>query len=547
MDALKAQLLRIQDQLGNLSASQKMLTASLVVIMVMTIGWWARYAGTAEMEPVLDQALSANDIGQIKARLDARGITARIVGDRVLVPSDRKFEAMADLAYNNSLPSNTSTAWDTMTKQMSLWDSSSKSAEIYLQMKQRVLSEMITAHFPGVVKADVLINAVSERRIGNPILPGASVMITTRGQEQNVRKLVTAAAATIASAVPGLARSRVTVVVDGITRPTVDADPDMGGDQFEQKRELERDKAETLRMMLPPNSLVAVSVELDMTRRRDQQVKYDPKDSIIKDTVNESQTTESVQPQQSASEPGVASNVGIAIQSGPAANNATNTSEKTRQETTILAGQTTSTIETPAGNKPQVVSAAIGIPRSYFVKILKGDGPDAKEPDDKAIQALATTELEKFKTRAQNAIGMKAAEAAEAISVDMYYDTNGPMLASVSQASAAGGLGAMVGGHAREMALGALAIISLFMVSMIVKKGTPSMPIPVPVAPKETPRLDAGEDIAGIVGDGDAMLDGMELDENAVKAQQMVEQVSTMVKENPDAAANLVKRWLNHS
>jgi flagellar biosynthesis/type III secretory pathway M-ring protein FliF/YscJ len=39
----------------------------------------------------------------------------------------------------------------------------------------------------------------------------------------------------------------------------------------------------------------------------------------------------------------------------------------------------------------------------------------------------------------------------------------------------------------------------------------------------------------------------MEMDEDAVKAQQMVEQVKTMVKENPDAAANLVKRWLNHA
>ena len=37
MDALKAQLLRIQQQLSGLSASQKMLTASLVAIMVLTI------------------------------------------------------------------------------------------------------------------------------------------------------------------------------------------------------------------------------------------------------------------------------------------------------------------------------------------------------------------------------------------------------------------------------------------------------------------------------------------------------------------------------
>ena len=64
---------------------------------------------------------------------------------------------------------------------------------------------------------------------------------------------------------------------------------------------------------------------------------------------------------------------------------------------------------------------------------------------------------------------------------------------------------------------------------------------------EETPRSAPPKTSPGIVGDGNATLDGMELDDDAIKAQQMVEQVSTMVKENPDAAANLVKRWLNRS
>jgi flagellar biosynthesis/type III secretory pathway M-ring protein FliF/YscJ len=41
------------------------------------------------------------------------------------------------------------------------------------------------------------------------------------------------------------------------------------------------------------------------------------------------------------------------------------------------------------------------------------------------------------------------------------------------------------------------------------------------------------------------MLSGMELDEDAVQTQQMLDQVSTMVKDNPEAAASLVKRWLH--
>ena len=64
MDLLKSQLDRIQRQLAGLTASQKMLTAALVAIMVMTLIWWGRYAGEAEMEPVLDQAFSQDDIGR---------------------------------------------------------------------------------------------------------------------------------------------------------------------------------------------------------------------------------------------------------------------------------------------------------------------------------------------------------------------------------------------------------------------------------------------------------------------------------------------------
>ena len=37
----------------------------------------------------------------------------------------------------------------------------------------------------------------------------------------------------------------------------------------------------------------------------------------------------------------------------------------------------------------------------------------------------------------------------------------------------------------------------------------------------------------------------MELDEETVKAQQTMDQVQQMVQSNPDAAASLVKKWMN--
>ena len=66
MDFVKNQIQRIQQQLAGLTASQRMLTAALVVIMVMTLLYWGRTAGTAEMTPLLEQSFTQNDLGAIQ-------------------------------------------------------------------------------------------------------------------------------------------------------------------------------------------------------------------------------------------------------------------------------------------------------------------------------------------------------------------------------------------------------------------------------------------------------------------------------------------------
>src|SRR4051794_13058109 len=112
MDTLKVQLAKIQEQLGALSASQKMLAFSLLAVMVLTLMFWSRYAGTADMEPVLDQSLSSDEIGKIQGELRAMHVEYKVVGDRVLVPADQKLEALAGLSYAQAVPQNTRSAYD---------------------------------------------------------------------------------------------------------------------------------------------------------------------------------------------------------------------------------------------------------------------------------------------------------------------------------------------------------------------------------------------------------------------------------------------------
>jgi flagellar biosynthesis/type III secretory pathway M-ring protein FliF/YscJ len=128
----------------------------------------------------------------------------------------------------------------------------------------------------------------------------------------------------------------------------------------------------------------------------------------------------------------------------------------------------------------------------------------------------------------------------------MYDDSPSPLLAAAS-AAPPGMITQSLGSYGKEIAIGALALVSLFMVSTMVRRGSPAPVLAQAVAPRETPHLDGIPEVAGIVGNTSQLLDGMELDEDAVRTQQMLDQVQTMVGENPDAAANLVKRWLNRT
>src|SRR3954467_15225443 len=104
MDFPKAQAQKIKEQLAGLPPSQRMLAGSLAVIMVMSLLWWSRYAGTSEMEDVLGQDFAAEDIARVTAQIASRGIQYKVNGNRVQVASDRKFEVLALLSYEQLLP-----------------------------------------------------------------------------------------------------------------------------------------------------------------------------------------------------------------------------------------------------------------------------------------------------------------------------------------------------------------------------------------------------------------------------------------------------------
>lgn len=549
MDLFKAQIDRIQKQLAGLTASQKMLTATLVAIMVMTLVWWGRYAGEAEMEPVLDQSFTQDDIARVTTELTAHGIRYSVSGDRILVSADRKIEALAALSYSHALPRNNTVGFDEMITKMSPWDPVDKSQMMFNRAKEITLAQIIR-NFPQVTGAEVMIDPRSERHIEGAIEPTATITLAT-ADTSGGQKLVDAAADVVQGAVSGLSRAKIKVVVNGAPARLHDPDSEdsisaAGNDQIElmQKNELRLSTKIKDNFAYISGLMVSVTVKLNTTAAVEHTTQIDPKGVVQKEISSDTETNESNSGAPSGGEPGVGSNVAVSIAgSAPAGGSGSTTSQersnvkfenfvsKTDKSSKILPGDCT------------VIGATVRVPTSYFAMIFEHENGTTKEPTLKELLPLIDEELPKIRTDVLKCTGLQSDKD---VSVEPYPDYTPVTNTAVAQVSPLSL--SSIGGHSKEIALGGLAVMSLFMVSMMVRKGS-VVPALAPAAPiaGPAPTLMNGEAVAGEAAEGGAMLDGMELDEEAVRSQQMLEQVSTMVKENPDAAATLVKRWLNRT
>lgn len=553
MDAIKAQLLRIQQQLAGLSASQKMLTGSLVVIMIMTMFYWSRYAGTAEMDVLLDQTLTADEISQIKTALASKGIKYEVTGDRIMVPADRKFEMIADLGYMQLLPRDMKSGWDEIVDKITPLTSDMQGKQIYNRARERSIS-MIIGRWPGVKSAMVMIDANSKMSPVRPVEPTASVDVTLKSGEQGNKQLGEAVVNLVTGAQAGLKRENVRVNIGG--RPYKASDPNNpfgGGDGsiLEQQANWENYYKGKIaeQIIYIPGVYATVSVELQTATNVTHQHMVDPKQTIQLATQDTTQTEENTQAP-NGGEPGVAPNVGVELPSQQSPGQNSN-KEKTDIKNAVDWGTKQTTTQTPAG-LGTAVAAALRVPESYFRSMWKMKNPNGQtEPTDAELDALVQRETPRLREDVKKATNIKDDTS---VSVAMYVDVSTPVVGG--DAAAASGLASIplgVGFGAKEIAIGALAIISLFMVSMMVRK---SVPQPVMPALAPTPAVDVvdpgmpsdvtvGSDIAGEVGTAGMMLTGREMSDEQIEAQQVIEQVGTMVKENPDVAANLVKRWLN--
>jgi flagellar biosynthesis/type III secretory pathway M-ring protein FliF/YscJ len=111
-----------------------------------------------------------------------------------------------------------------------------------------------------------------------------------------------------------------------------------------------------------------------------------------------------------------------------------------------------------------------------------------------------------------------------------------------------GGISISGGGLIRPIGLGLLAVVSLFFMFSIAKKASVREQLPSAEELAGVPPMleSDGGDIIGEADEATPALEGMELDDDSLRRQQMLDQLNELASRDPEELSGILRRWMRN-
>lgn len=543
MEFLKRNLTQIQAQLNGMSFATRWLIGSLVVIMLLVGGMLVYWGGAADLVPV--DGITAGTTSEAVAILEADGISTRVQGGQLMVAKDDLPLAVGSLGRGGKLNPNASAAFDQLlSKDGTSWmDSSTDKNRKYMLAKGHFLSAVISS-FPNVETASVILDKPTPNGFGvTHVDPSASVMVTMRPGTKVSRPMADTLIHMVASAVAGLQQQHVTISDTANSRSFTAADPDEVDAIANVEATLanERMHKQKIEQVLRSweGAMVAVKIVTSQVVREEIRSNEYGKELIASSETEETSSTNI----SNAGEAGIRPNIGSSIDGG----GGTGTEQTTNRtfEQFNAPQLTKQSQQILAGNMIRRINVSVVVPRSYYVRIFKARNPEAESPSDTELQPIIAQEEAKIARVVQPQIVSSDEEMLPGeISVAMVYDQAylEPATAGVS-----GGLGtAMSSDLAQNGILAGLAVMSFGLMFYMVRRATRKEEMPtIEELAGVPPTLPTDDDLMGEVEEMDSSLAGVELDEDELRARQIADQISDLVRANPEEAGGLLTKWVS--
>lgn len=573
MEPLRRVIETIRKNLGGMKPEQWLLVGSLGVIVVMALLLVALYSG----KPVLVAALpgaTAEEQQRAIPILDANRIKYENRGGQIFIPQSKQMEVVALLSQSGQQPSNTAVIFQNILKNQNWINSKEQNRQIYKVMLDNFLSDVV-GRFDGVQSAKVFVDAPEAVGIGQAARPPkASITIFAKPGKPLTQATVDAAARTVAGSVAGLELSRVNVA-DGAGMPRkVTDDSELAGNGYrETAAAMERQFREKIYNLVRhiDGVVVEVTATVDVTRSRSTLQKNLPvgQGTVAVPKKETSNSTMQADIGEGA-EPGVRSNAEASIAVG-SSQGSKNETKQDDTEFTVGIGTENKQVEDPGGMPTHLV-ATVNVPRNAIISMLlaetsppadaTGDANKPAMPDAEKVTSRFNDEEARIrkalephvKTRAPNGQIVEGEVVVTMVSGDGSVRGGGGFAAGLGGAGSDGGgaggglgLGLLGSGLIEKGVLGVLALMSVAMMFLMVRKAGKRLADQVPTVEElvgAPPKLRADEGLVGEADESETAITGIELGEDEIRADKIREQVGDLVKAAPEVAAKVLNRWI---
>ena len=558
MDRLRQTLSQINGQLAGLSLSQRVAIGLCAALIAGSLLWLMQWSTTPDMAPIVAHDFSFSELDAAEAALKSNGVDYDIQGTRIYVRSEDRHNALRLMHSAGALPEGSLFDMAAAVSKQNPFQSPEAREYAENYAKGNELAKII-ATWPVVKSAHVLINPRTRRRLGGQSdMPTASVSVHLSANVEMGPEMVESFARLVAGAVGGLKPQHVTVTDARTLRSYNIPSPDdaMSFDYLGMLKQREGHLRSKILGKLAdiPGVQVQVSIELETSKRVTQNVRHDDPQPRMETSESSDSSTGG-----GAAEPGVQANLGQAITAAGAGQSST--TENTTVENFEPKVSQTETIEhLPFATRS--VAAAVGIPRSFIAGIFRAKHTDKGEPkdDDPDFVALRDEQVARVRESVERII---MARSPKDVVVDVYPDLEWSAeggwsrLPGATEAAHAGtdALTAvnLVQSYGPQAGLSLLALTSLMMMWRIARRAAPpelrrkesAGRMGIDPKPGEEPLLSVGPHSVGKAEASDSLLTGREIDESTLRWQELGREVTRMVEEDPESAAELVKRWVD--
>ncbi len=540
MNTLVAQ---IRDLFASMTPGARITSGLLLVVAVVSVAFLFQNS-VAGPDAFLfgGERFSQSEINRMTAAMAEGGLSGwSIDSNRISVPRAIEQDAIAAIASSGALPDNFA---DFMDK--ALADGGAMEGRHKFELRTKTAREnqlsLIISKFPWVESAHVMLDIQERRGFNRKNDASASVFITPRLGEgldkvraRNIKQLIAGALASLS--------------IDNVNITSGGSDAETNGepwfdDPFLQARE-ELQKAYKTRIMRGldyiPGVRVEVSADLEnMTARRVTET------APLEGKVVRSET-ESEKEDSSVSDGG--GQPGLPAQ-GPGRNglsealareNRTNVTRESSVEESIVGNSVKQ--EEYLGFKPKELYASIAIPREYVIGIWEQEHPDGKAADitDTEMQTMENSLKIDVERWVQNILPRLSLGEDEYRQVEVvYYDSlqrPAPPEPTFTEYATA-----WAGRYWGSLSMIGLAAVSLLMLRSAIHPGT--------VKPGDseagTLQLELGTNTS--IEEEDVQADKQERPKLRIKkSESLKEDLSEMVREDPDAAASILRSWINNA